>query len=274
MIFLLKFAVSVAALYLAAVVLIALVQDRILFPRWAMGSRSPLPETGERLVVDTGTGEQLIGVHLAPDGEQREGASLILGFGGNAWNAHDLAEHMHSIFPDRSVIAFHYRGYAPSTGKPSAQAILADALTIHDDVIDRLAPERVVVVGLSVGAGPAAHLARTRPVAGVILVTPFDSLKALAREHYRWLPVGLLLRHRMDVAGDLAAVSAPVAVISAAQDTIVPPVRTVGVRSSAKTLILDRVVAGAGHNDIYDRGEYRSAMQEALALIEFRGKVR
>ena len=119
------------------------------------------------------------------------------------------------VFPDRDVAAFHYRGYAPSTGEPSASAILEDAIAIHDHVVASLAPDRIVAVGLSLGAGPAAHLAARRPIEGLILVTPFDSLKALAREHYPWAPVSLLLRHRMEVAGSLAGVAAPVALISA-----------------------------------------------------------
>ncbi|PWJ13859.1 hypothetical protein SAMN05421539_11390 [Jannaschia seohaensis] len=175
---------------------------------------------------------------------------------------------MHEIFADPDIVVFHYRGYAPSTGTCSARAILEDALAIHDEVVAQLAPDQILVVGLSVGAGPAAHLARSRPIAGLILVTPFDTLEALAREHYPRLPVGLLLRHHMDLAGDLAAVPAPVAVISAAEDTVVPPLRTDAVRRSAPTLVADRVIANAGHNYIYNRIEYRRAMQDAMSLVE------
>ncbi len=76
----------------------------------------------------------------------------------------------------------------------------------------------------------------------------------------------------MDVAGDLTAVAQPVVVISAGADTIVPPNRTEPVRRSARNLVADQVIAGAGHNDIYDRVEYRRAMQEALSLIEAGGE--
>ena len=233
---------------------------------------APLPATAERLEISVASGQRLVGVHLRAREESSDRASLVLGFGGNAWNANDLALLLRATFPDHDVVAFHYRGYAPSTGSPSARAILADALAVHDHVVARLAPERVVAVGLSIGAGPAAHLAARRPVDGLVLVTPFDTLKALARDHYPWLPVGLLLRHRMDVAGDVGSVSAPVAVISAAEDTVVPPERTAAVRSSTRDLVADRVIAGAGHNDIYDRDAYRRAMRHALALIEARGE--
>jgi len=125
-----------------------------------VGPGASLPHKAERLALSVESGDKLVGVHLPAEGPSPEGASLILGFGGNAWNADDLALHLHSMFPDRDVVAFHYRGYAPSTGRPSAQAILSDALDIHDEIVTRPAPARIVVVGLSLGAGPAAHLAR------------------------------------------------------------------------------------------------------------------
>lgn len=270
MLSILKIAGSVVAFYLVVVGLAAVFQGKLLFPRGMVGPAAPLPPNAEPLTLSVGSDEQLVGVHLPAEGAFPEGASLVLGFGGNAWNAHDLALHLHSVFPDREVVAFHYRGYAPSTGTPSARAILNDALEIHDEIFARLAPDRIVAVGLSLGAGPAAHLVRSRPITGLILVTPFDTLTALAREHYPRLPVRHLLRHQIDVVADLSAVAAPVAVIAAEGDSIVPARRTEPVRKAADNLVLDRVIAGAGHNDIYDRAQYRQAMRDALSFIENR----
>ena len=269
-----KLAAGLAALYLLVVALIALAQDWLLFPAWAMGhGTAPLPAVAERLTLAVATGEELVGFRLLAEDRPPREAALILGFGGNAWHAEVLATYLHSIFPDRDVVAFHYRGYPPSTGRPSASAILQDALPIHDYLATALASERIVAVGLSIGAGPAAYLASRRPIAGLILVTPFDSLTALAREHYPWAPVSLLLRHRMEIADMLAASSAPVALISAERDTVVPPRRTEPLRRSAGNLVLDRVISRAGHNDLYDRAEFQRAMREALSIVELRGPV-
>jgi pimeloyl-ACP methyl ester carboxylesterase len=262
MILFLKVAAGFAGLYVLVVVLVALAQDWLLFPRWAMGhGAAAFPASTE-----------LLGVHLPAEVRPSAESALIVGFGGNAWSADTLAVYLQSVFPDRDIVAFHYRGYAPSTGRPSAAAILQDTLPIHDHVVATLSPNRIVAVGLSIGAGPAAYLASQRPIAGLILVTPFDSLKALAREHYPWAPVGLLLRHRMEIADMLAASSAPVALIAAERDTIVPRRRTEPVRRSAGNIVLDRVIMDAGHNDLYDRDEFKRAMREALSLIEDRAQ--
>jgi uncharacterized protein len=265
----LKFAVGLAAIYLTIVILMALAQDWLLFPRWMMGSPAlRLPEAAERLTLPLPGGDTLVGLHLLAERRPPAEAPLILGFGGNAWNADLLANFLSSLYPDRDVAAFHFRGYAPSTGRPSAEALLDDAVAIHDHLQATLAPPRIVAVGLSIGAGPAAHLASRRPLAGLILVTPFDSLGALAREHYFWAPVGLLLRHRMEISEAVAASSVPLALIAAERDTIVPPRRTEPLRRAATDLVLDRIIPDAGHNDLYGRAEFVSAMREALAQIE------
>lgn len=266
-----KFLTGLAALYLVIILLIALTQTRLLFPTWAAAGGAVLLTSAAPLEFKLDGGEALVGVHVPAVRPRPPDASLILGFGGNAWNAEALASTLHALFPDRDVVAFHYRGYGPSSGRPSAKALLADARSIHDHVAARLGAERIVAVGFSIGVGPAAHLASRRPIVGTILVTPFDSLKALARAHYPWAPVGLLLRHHMEVAEAVAASAAPVALIAAERDTIVPPRRTEPLRQAARNLVLDRTIAGAGHNDLYGRPEFAAAMREALARIEAHG---
>jgi uncharacterized protein len=55
-------------------------------------------------------------------------------------------------------------------------------VTVFDHIQQVLTPERVVAIGFSIGSGAAAYLAQQRPLAGLVLVTPFDSLEALALE--------------------------------------------------------------------------------------------
>ena len=264
-----KLAATLAAVYILVVLLMALAQDRLLFPRWAMApGPAILPASPERLSIRLAPGDELAGLLLRAKERPPDGAALVLGFGGNAWNADLLATHLHSLFPHRDVVTFPYRGYGRSTGQPSAQILLDDAVRVHDEIAATQEPARIIAIGLSLGAGPAAHLATQRRLAGVIFVTPFDSPAALAGDLHPGLPVRLLLRHRMEVAGELRDTSTPVAVIAAEKDEVVPPRRTEALRQSVDRLVLDRVIPGVGHNDLYDRHKYADTMREALALIE------
>ncbi len=263
-----KILFTIAAIYAGLLVLLYLSQTWLLFPTWLMGkSALALPGSAERLEIEISGGDQLAGV-LLPASESAEGTPpLILAFGGNAWNAEDLALYLHENYPQADIVAFHYRGYWPSTGRPSAVALLADGLLIYDHIRRTRDPDRVIAVGLSLGAGVAAHLAAHRPLQGVIMVTPFDSLVKLAQQHYFWVPVRSLLRHRMPVADSMRKTAVPTAIIAAENDTIVPAERTEGLRQAIAHLVFDRTIPGAGHNDIYARPDFTAAMKEALRRI-------
>ena len=174
---------------------------------------------------------------------------------------------LHDLYPAADIVAFYYRGYRPSEGRPSAAALRADALRIHDYAVERLRPSRTIAAGFSFGGGVAAALSAERELDGLILVTPFDSLGRVAADHYPWLPVRLLFRNRLDPAEDLRRRPTPVAILSAGRDEVVPGRRTQKLRLAAPILVFDRVIEEAGHNDIYERAEFESAMHEALRRI-------
>jgi pimeloyl-ACP methyl ester carboxylesterase len=246
--------------------------SQAIFPTHAVAAAGPLPRGAERLQIQTDDGKQLHGVHVPPARRAAGPKTLILGFAGNAWNSQDAATYLHQIYPGADVVAFHYRGYRPSSGNPSAAALLADAPLIHDQLTAMLKPDRVVAVGFSVGSGIAARLARLRRLEGVILVTPFDSLRAVAKRHYPWLPIGLLFRNEMPAAEDLRGSNVPVGIIAAGKDTLIPPARAAALARAVPNLVFERTIASAGHNDIYDRGEFRTAMAEALRQILLAGQ--
>jgi pimeloyl-ACP methyl ester carboxylesterase len=242
-------------------------QSQMIFPVHAVPPAGPLPPRAERLSAHTPGGETLNGVLIPPD-EPDATRTLILGFGGNGWNAQDVAEYLHELYPDHAVVAFHYRGYRPSTGSPSAEALIADAPVIYDTAVGATKPARVIAVGFSIGTGVAAQLSANRKLDGLILVTPFDSLKAVAQSMYPWLPIGPLFAHEIDAAGPLRRTGVPVAIIAAERDEIVAADRTGALRKVVSHLIYDRTIAGAGHNDIYRRSDFQDAMHEAFDRLK------
>ena len=242
-------------------------QTSLIFPVHAVAPAGPLSAGAERLSLKTQEGYDLVGVHIPAD-EPSKDRAMILGFGGNAWNAQDVAEYLHELFTDHEVVAFHYRGYAPSTGSPSADALIADAPLVYDAAVAKVKPHRVIAVGFSIGSGVAAQLAAVRKLDGLILVTPFDSLKAVAQSMYPWLPIGPFFSNEIDAAGALQDCRVPVAMIAAEYDQIVPAARTAALRTQIPDLIFDRTIKGAGHNDIYARSDFQEAMRSALARLE------
>lgn len=262
---LLRMALVLVAAYAAIVVLMYVMQTSMLFPTGLVpGGPAHLPPGARRLHVSTRGGETLAGLHLPG---RDEAAPVVLGFGGNAWNADDLALFLQERWPGAEIVTFHYRGYRPSTGRPSAAALMADSVTIHDAVAPAHSGRRVAAVGLSLGAGVAAYLASERPLAGLVLVTPFDSLEAVARDHYFWVPVRLLFRHDIDAARFMAAHERPTAVIGAGRDEVIPPRRTAALLPSIRRLVFHRIIAEASHNDLYGHPGFARAFREALEAV-------
>lgn len=238
----------------------------MLFPVHAVPSPGPLPASAKPINLKAPDGVVLHGVSIPPATRERQRV-LVLGFGGNAWNGSDVAAYLHRLYPRAHVVAFHYRGYRPSTGKPSAEALLADAPLVRDLAVELVKPDVTVAAGFSIGSGVAASLARGGLVDGAILVTPFDSLKAAAADLFPWLPISLFFDHEIDAAAFLSSSDVPVAIVAAEHDTLIRPARTQGLRQRARNLVFDRTIAGAGHNDIYDRPEFVAGMHEALDKV-------
>lgn len=207
---LLAAAAGLALLYLLVCAVMFVFQRSLIYlpqPRHADRQVPTLTlETGgERLVITTHRVDR-------PD--------AVLYFGGNAEDVSSSLPRLARAFPDRALYLMHYRGFGGSSGRPAETALVDDALALHD----RVAPghRSILVVGRSLGSGVAIPLAARRPVAGLVLVTPFNSLLELASDLYPWLPVAWLLRDRYESWRHAPCITAPTRFIIAARDDVVP----------------------------------------------------
>ncbi|SJM28811.1 alpha/beta hydrolase [Mesorhizobium delmotii] len=261
---LLKLTLAIAGLYAVFVAVVYVLQSWLIFPAGLAAFGPDLPAGARHVELATEDGERVVLVRL-PARQAAEPRPLLLGFAGNAWNADALALMLHQLFPEHEVAALHYRGYAPSSGSPSASALFEDARRAHDHLASD-AKAGIVAIGLSVGAAVAVDLATARPLRGIVMVTPFDSLKELAAHHYAWLPVRLLLRHRMETAETLRDLDVPTAVIVAENDTIVPAARSAPLREAARDL-RSHIAIAAGHNDLYGHPDFAGALRASVAAV-------
>lgn len=254
-----------ALLYGLAVAGLYLMQDGMIFPR-AVADRPayPLPAGAERLQLATADGALLAGSLLRSG---HAGAPLLLGFPGNAWNADDLMVFLAHRLQGVDIAVFHYRGYAPSQGEPSEAALHADALLIHDTLVAQLRPRQVVGVGFSLGSAVAARLAAQRPLAGLVLFTPFDSIEAIASQRYFWVPVRRLLRHPFRAVDELRGLDLPVAVILASDDRVVPRERSAALIEALARPVLVETVPGSTHAGLYDLPAVDDALRRALHAV-------
>lgn len=213
--------------------------------------------------IKTSDGAQLHGWHRpAGTGSARP---LVLYFGGNAEEVSWMLE-FGSVFAGWDLGLMNYRGYGLSSGSPTERALLGDALAIYDHFIHRpnIDPARVVLIGRSLGSGVASYLASQRPVQGMLLITPFDSITEVAQDFYPFLPVRLMLGDLYNSAALAPKLTVPLRMIVADRDEVI------AARHSERLFTLwagpkERVtMAGAGHNDLQNYREYWQAIREFL----------
>jgi hypothetical protein len=151
-----------------------------------------------------------------------------------------------------SVLVFDYRGYGRSEGAPSEAGIYLDAEAAYAYLTRErnIDPLRIVLMGRSIGAAPAARLATRVPHAGLILVSPPPSAKRMARAMFGGLPVDLLGTSRFPVVEWVAQRRTPLLVVHGERDEVIPFAYGREVYEAAAPPKSFVALPGAGHNDI------------------------
>lgn len=187
----------------------------------------------------------------APKGTAK---GTIIVFHGNAGSAADRVYYDEVFAPlGYRVLLAEYPGYGGRPGALGEASFVPDAReTIRRAFGEFGAP--VYLLGESLGCGVAAAAAGESPVpiAGMLLITPWDSLRAVAKEHFPWLPVRLFLKDKYDSIANLKAFTQRIAVVGAEKDDIVPLRRAEALHQSLSGPKKMWIVRGAGHNDWFD----------------------
>jgi fermentation-respiration switch protein FrsA (DUF1100 family) len=196
-----------------------------------------------------------------------KGERALLFFHGNAGNISHRLERAGRIVAAHGldVVLVDYRGYGRSEGKPSEAGLYADGLAVYDAARERgFPPERIVVLGESLGAAVAVEVARQRPCGALILEMPFRSIAEMARRHYPIIPRALIAT-RFDNEAKIGSLTVPTLFVLGDEDAVVPPDHVEALyrkHPGPKELY---VIRGAGHDGAYDAGSgYDAAWKKLL----------
>ena len=190
-------------------------------------------------------------------------APILIYFGGNAEEVSWLAS-TGDLYAGWSLLLVNYRGYGGSEGKPGEAELFADALQIYDFAASRAQGGRVALMGRSLGSGVAVYLAAQRPVAGVILVSPYDSIESVAKGIYPYLPIGLMLKHRFNSIALAPAIRAPLLCVVASGDRVIPRRHSERLYAAWGGPRQWREIDPASHDSLAGEAEYWRAIADFL----------
>ena len=160
-----------------------------------------------------------------------EKAPLVIYFGGNGEVSYRNLRMREALnqwpyFAGFSYLFVDYPGYGLNEGRAHYLNMYRQSLSIFDyaAALPNVDSSRIVVMGFSLGTGSAVYLAANRPVAGLILATPFASGYDLYNNVIPIFfgPMRLLVRHKFPSYRYAPYVTCPVLVIASRRDEIVP----------------------------------------------------
>jgi len=236
------YAMVVAFMYFA--------QRTLLYPG-ASKAADPLSAAaawGAPAAIATPDGETLAALYL-PSSRGRATVLLFPGNGDNIVNYGFLGE----LLSERGygLLAVSYRGYPGSTGSPTETGLLADGLAAFDWLSTRDRESPIVILGRSLGTGVAVNTAAERDAAAIVLVSAYESILALARDQYPYLPVGPLMKDSFRSDLRIARVSEPKLFLHGDLDGTVPLTSGKALFDAAPEPRTFSVQRGIGHNDIW-----------------------
>ena len=215
-------------------------QTQLIFPIHAVPPAGPLPRGARALVAADARWRRRCSASTSRRTSRAGASTLILGFGGNAWNGQDVAEYLHELYPTRTSSPSIIAATRPRPGSPSAEALIADAPLVYDLAVDEAEAERI-------DRGRLQHRQRhRRPARGRAQARRADPRHAVQfAEGGRPVDVPVaadrpLLRARDRCRGGARRSKVPVAIIAAERDEIVPPSAPRRFASGRPTSCFDR----------------------------------
>ena len=223
-----RIVLAFVAAYLILILFGHLPDHLILFP-----TKAPI-DAGEaaRKMVPFQNGELEVWTAKSYRAKQQAGADIyVLRFYGNADRADRWVAAEAEEWNGRAVEIWgmNYPGFGRSTGPARLSRIGPAAIAAFDELKRHAAGRPIVLYGASLGSAAALHVARQRPVAGLILHNPLPLRQMILRRFGWWNlwllagPIALQIPRDLDSISNAKAIQTPAIFLLAEKDEIVPP---------------------------------------------------
>ena len=169
------------------------------------------------------------GILFAPLTPDARGTILL--FHGNAGSALDRGYYVQQLLPlGFRLLLLEYPAYGNRAGALDEASLAADGAAALRLAAKQFGPP-LYVLGESLGAGvaAAAYARAGIPVAGIVLITPWDTLATVAQALYWFVPAKYLTQDTYDSVTNLKGFAGPLAILQAGNDDLIP-------RASTQTL--------------------------------------
>ena len=203
----------------------------------------------DEVAFQTESKETLVSWH----GHAKAGRPTFLFFHGNGGAVVHRAHRFHGLMAEGyGVFVLGYPGYGGNAGAPSEVAFLEAALLSYQYLRSLgLAASDIVIYGESIGSGVAVQRAAQVDAKGLVLEAPMSSIADVARAHYPYLLVDLLIKDSYKSIDHIERIGMPLLVLHGNADRIIPIEFGKRLFDKAKDPKSFITLRGASHNDLH-----------------------
>lgn len=178
----------------------------------------------------------------------------------NSWG--DLAKTYTDLNYD--VFILDYRGYGKSQGSISSQdQLFQDVQNAYNKMKERYNEDKIIVLGYSIGTGPATKVASMNQPKLLILQAPYYSLIDIMKHTYPIIPT-FILKYKFETCKYIKDCKMPIVMFHGNQDEVIYYNSSIKLKQMIKKTDMLITLNGQGHNGITDNPEYRQAIQKLL----------
>jgi uncharacterized protein len=223
-----------AVVYLSVLLFLLILENKLVYPgsKYPRGNWQPTEFAFEEVKYQAVDGTQLVGWFLEAPGDTgaeffANNKQTVLLFHGNAENVAQSARRMGVPLRDRlgaDVFVAEYRGYGKCEGQPSEMGLLQDAEAAMKWLSKKSGKRatEIIVVGHSLGGGPACYIAAKQGCQALILDRTFASLASAAQWNYPIFPVKLVMRNQFRSDEWIETFTGPVFISHGEKDSLIP----------------------------------------------------
>lgn len=162
------------------------------------------------------------------------------------------------------VFIMDYRGFGKSEGSLSGQEqFFEDVQVVYNEMKNRYEEDDIIVLGYSIGTGPAAKIASANQPKLLILQAPYYSLTDMMKHTYPIIPT-FILKYKFETHEYLKRCKMPVVIFHGKQDEVIYFGSCIKLKKLLKAADQLIILDNQGHNGITDNPEYKKEMQKIL----------
>ena len=170
---------------------------------------------------------------------------------------------------DYDILFVDYRGFGKSDGKIENQSqLFSDMQAVYDAMKLKYGEDRIIIIGYSIGTGPAAYLASENSPQRLILVAPYYSLTNVVKSICPIIPE-FLIKYKLETYRYIPDCDVPITIFHGSDDKVIDSENSVmlGNLLNAKDNLI--LIDNIGHDNILENEAYRRNTVEILSKQTF-----